>query len=65
MLTFDVPDIPTLPGQPNAAVITTKTQTDLVFVKKKKKVKGKTRTVKIPLIGAPTSAPASGWRTAT
>jgi hypothetical protein len=49
VLSFDVPDIPTLPGQPNAAVITTKTQTDLVYVKKKKKGK----TVKIPLIGAP------------
>jgi hypothetical protein len=54
VLTFDVPDIPTLPGQPNAAVITTKTQTDNVFVKKKKRVKGKKKTVKIPLIGAPT-----------
>jgi hypothetical protein len=50
VLSFDVPDIPTLPGQPNAAVITTKTKTDKVFVKKKKKGK----TVKIPLIGAPT-----------
>jgi hypothetical protein len=49
VLSFDVPDIPTLPGQPNAAVITTKTKTDKVFVKKKKKGK----TVKIPLIGAP------------
>jgi hypothetical protein len=50
VLSFDVPDIPTLPGQPNAAVITTKTKTDKVFVKKKKHGK----TVKIPLIGAPT-----------
>jgi hypothetical protein len=49
VLTFSVPDIPTLPGQPNAAVLTTKTQTDNVFVKKKKRGK----TVKIPLIGAP------------
>jgi hypothetical protein len=54
VLTFDVPDIPTLPGQPNAAVITTKTQTDNVFVKKKKRIGGKRKTVKIPLIGAPT-----------
>jgi hypothetical protein len=54
VLNFAVPDIPTLPGQPNAAVITTKTQTDLVYVKKKKKIKGKKKTVKIPLIGAPT-----------
>jgi hypothetical protein len=54
VLEFDVPDIPTLPGQPNAAVLTTKTQTDNIFIKKKKRVKGKRRTVKIPLIGAPT-----------
>jgi hypothetical protein len=54
VLDFPVPDIPTLPGQPNASVLTTKTTTDLVFVKKKKKVHGKTKTVKIPLIGAPT-----------
>jgi hypothetical protein len=49
VLTFDVPDVPTLPGQPNAAVLTTKTTTDNIFIKKKKK--GKTK--KIPLIGAP------------
>jgi hypothetical protein len=53
VLSFDVPDIPTLPGQPNASVLTVKTQTDLVFVKKKKKVHGKKKTIKIPLIGAP------------
>ena len=50
VLSFDVPDIPTLPGQPNAAVQTTRTKTDLVYVKKRKRGK----TVKIPLIGAPT-----------
>jgi hypothetical protein len=54
VLDFPVPDIPTLPGQPNASVLTTKTTTDLVYVKKKKKVHGKKKTVKIPLIGAPT-----------
>lgn len=54
VLTFNVPDIPTLPGQPNASVLTVKTQTSKVFIKKKKKVRGKKRTVKIPLIGAPT-----------
>jgi hypothetical protein len=54
VLTFDVPDIPTLPGQPNASVLTVKTTTSNVFVKKKKRVRGKRRTVKIPLIGAPT-----------
>jgi hypothetical protein len=53
VLTFDVPDIPTLPGQPNASVLTTNTTTSNVFIKKKKKVNGKKRTVKIPLIGAP------------
>ena len=47
--TFDVPDIPTLPDAPHASVITSKTKTDKVFVKKKKNGK----TVKIPLIGAP------------
>jgi hypothetical protein len=34
-------------------VLTTNTTTDNVFIKKKKRVKGKRRTVKIPLIGAP------------
>jgi hypothetical protein len=52
-LTFDVPDIPTLPGQPNASVLTVNTKTDNVFIKKKKKVRGKRRTTKIPYIGAP------------
>lgn len=52
-LNFNVPDIPTLPGQPNASVLTVNTTTSNVFVKKKKKVGGKQRTVKIPLIGAP------------
>jgi hypothetical protein len=53
-LTFNVPDIPTLPGQPNASVLTVKTTTQNVFVRKKKRVRGKRRTVKLPLIGAPT-----------
>jgi hypothetical protein len=52
-LTFDVPDIPTLPGQPNASVLTVNTKTSKVFIKKKKKVHGKKRTVKIPYIVAP------------
>jgi hypothetical protein len=52
-LTFNVPPIPTLPGQPNASVLTVRTKTSNVFVKKKKRVKGKRRTVKIPYIGAP------------
>jgi hypothetical protein len=53
-LVFDVPDIPTLPNAPPASVLTVKTKTLKTFVKKKKRVKGKKRTVKIPLIGAPT-----------
>jgi hypothetical protein len=48
-LVFNVPPIPTLPGQPNASVLTVRTKTLNVFVKKKKKGK----TVKIPYIGAP------------
>jgi len=52
-LTFPVPEIPTLPGAPPASVLSVKTKTLKVFVKKKKKVKGKTKTVKIPYIGAP------------
>jgi hypothetical protein len=52
-LTFDVPPIPTLPGQPNASVLTVRTKTSNVFVKKKKRVRGKRRTVKIPYIAAP------------
>jgi hypothetical protein len=53
VLTFDVPDIPTLPNAPPASVLSVKTKTLNVFVKKKKRVRGKRRTVKIPLIGAP------------
>jgi hypothetical protein len=53
VLTFDVPQIPTLPNAPPASVLSVKTKTLKVFVKKKKRVKGKRRTVKIPLIGAP------------
>ena len=52
-LTFNVPPIPTLPGQPNASVLSVQTQTLNVFVKKKKRVHGRKRTVKIPYIGAP------------
>ena len=53
VLTFDVPLIPTLPNAPPASVLSVKTKTSQVFIKKKKKVKGKRRTVKIPYIGAP------------
>jgi hypothetical protein len=49
VLTFNVPQIPTLPNAPPASVLTVKTKTNKVFVKKKKHGKR----VKIPLIGAP------------
>jgi hypothetical protein len=49
VLTFDVPDIPTLPNAPPASVISVKTKTLNVFIKKKKHGKK----VKIPYIGAP------------
>jgi hypothetical protein len=54
VLTFNVPQIPTLPNAPAASVLSVKTKTLKVFVKKKKRVHGKKRTVKIPYIGAPT-----------
>jgi hypothetical protein len=53
VLTFDVPDIPTLPNAPPASVLTVKTKTLPVFIKKKKRIHGRKRKVKIPLIGAP------------
>jgi hypothetical protein len=49
VLTFNVPQIPTLPNAPPASVLSVKTKTKQVFVKKKKHGKK----VKIPLIGAP------------
>ncbi len=53
-LTFEVPNLPTLPNAPPASVLTVKTKTGgNIFVKKKKKVGGKTKRVKIPYIGAP------------
>jgi hypothetical protein len=52
-LTFDVPPIPTLPGQPNASVLTVRTKTASVFVRKRKRVGGRVRRVKVPYIGAP------------
>jgi hypothetical protein len=53
VLTFDVPEIPTLPGAPPASVLNVKTKTLNVFVSKKKRVHGRTRTVRLPYIGAP------------
>jgi hypothetical protein len=49
VLTFDVPQIPTLPNAPPASVLSVKTKTIQAFVKKKKRGKR----VKIPYIGAP------------
>jgi hypothetical protein len=49
VLTFDVPSIPTLPNAPPASILSVKTKTKQVFVKKKKHGKK----VKIPYIGAP------------
>jgi hypothetical protein len=49
VLTFDVPQIPTLPNAPPASVLSVKTKTIQAFVKKKKHGKK----VKIPYIGAP------------
>jgi hypothetical protein len=49
VLTFDVPQIPTLPNAPPASVLSVKTKTIQAFVKKKKRGKK----VKIPYIGAP------------
>lgn len=56
-LTFDVPEIPTLPNAPPASVLSVKTKTLNVFVKKKKRVHGKRKIVKIPYIGAPKGCP--------
>jgi hypothetical protein len=52
-IVFDVPDIPTLPNAPPASVLSVNTTTFKTFIKKKKKVHGKKRTVKIPLVAAP------------
>lgn len=53
VLTFDVPEIPTLPNAPPASVLNVKTKTLNVFVKKKKRINGRKRIVKIPYIGNP------------
>jgi hypothetical protein len=52
-IVFDVPDIPTLPNAPPASVLSVDTKTFKMFIKKKKRIHGKKRTVKIPLVGAP------------
>jgi hypothetical protein len=49
VLTFDVPQLPTLPNAPPASILSVKTKTKQVYVKKKKHGKR----VKIPYIGAP------------
>jgi hypothetical protein len=58
---FDVPDIPTLPNAPPASVLTVNTKTFKTFIKKKKKVHGKKRTVKIPLVAAPNECKGGKW----
>jgi hypothetical protein len=60
-LTFDVPDIPTLPNAPPASVLSVRTTTSNVFVRKRKRVRGRTRTVKIPYIGAPKECRGGKW----
>jgi hypothetical protein len=63
--TVEVPPIPTLPGQPNAAVTSTDIRTRNVFVKRRvrEKIRGRrvTRTFKLPFIGAPKSCKGT-WR---
>jgi hypothetical protein len=58
VLTFDVPPIPTLPGQPNASVTSVETKTFRRIVKRKRvrvRRHGRIsrRTVRVPLIAAP------------
>src|SRR5947208_432919 len=54
----DIPSIPTVPGQPNAATLSVHLRLPRSFVKRKvvKRVRGKPvgETVKLPYIGAPT-----------
>jgi hypothetical protein len=52
-IVFDVADIPTLPNAPPASVLTVNTKTFKMFIKKKKRIHGRKRTVKIPLVAAP------------
>ncbi len=65
-LTFDVPPIPTLPGQPNASVTSVYTKTYRRIVKRKRirvRSGGKVRrrTVRVPLIAAPTVCKHRKW----
>jgi hypothetical protein len=66
VLTFDVPPIPTLPGQPNASVTSVRTKTYRRIVKRKRvriQRHGKIsrRTVRVPLIAAPSSCKRKKW----
>jgi hypothetical protein len=65
-LTFDVPPIPTLPGQPNASVTSVVTQTYRRIVQRKRvrfRIHGKLRrrTVRVPLIAAPRTCRKRKW----
>jgi hypothetical protein len=66
VLTFDVPPIPTLPGQPNASVTSVKTKTFRRIVKHKRiRVRRhgqvRRRTVRLPLIAAPRVCKHKKW----
>jgi hypothetical protein len=66
VLTFDVPPIPTLPGQPNASVTSVRTKTLRRIVKRKRvriRRRGRVsrRTARVPLIAAPRSCKRKRW----
>jgi hypothetical protein len=66
VLSFDVPPIPTLPGQPNASVTSVETKTYRRTVKRKRvriRRHGRIsrRTVRVPLIAAPRSCKRKRW----
>jgi hypothetical protein len=66
VLIFDVPPIPTLPGQPNASVTSVQTKTFRKIVERKRvriKRHGRVsrRTVRVPLIAAPRRCKRGRW----
>lgn len=66
VLTFDVPPIPTLPGQPNASITSVQTKTFRRIVKRKRvriRRHGRVsrRTIRVPLIAAPSSCRRKRW----
>lgn len=60
VLDFDVPLVPTLPGQPNATLTYFEVTTGGVY-KKTKKVRGKRKKVKINYLENPTKCPSAGY----